>query len=232
MMIIPVFAYPNVGVVLSETCLIMLKNQMETTCPRYNDLVQLDNSITSVSGGFSVDENGLMFRDDAQMKNSWRLYDYDDQFRIFVDPPQGHAERLRLITIHPNFDTYIDPVTSSVPDTWGYVKNERFSYLQNKTITTETFQIIEPAHRILYHDRFVDKNCRTSTVNAENWKMLVPDTVFYMINDCSETKTTINHIEKIYYNKTDFDATETRQYQHESWLEHISEFCIFKYKAC
>ena len=92
----------NIGIVLSETCITLIKNNIDSTCPSYELLLQVDSSNTKVSGEFVFDESGFFHRDTPQLKNSHMWYQFETQPRIIVDPPD--SSYLHTIVIMPNFE--------------------------------------------------------------------------------------------------------------------------------
>lgn len=199
----------KIGIVLSKTCLTMIQNNIDSTCPTYKDLITLDSSITEISGKFTTDENGFFHRSEPLQKNSWRLYDFDEEIRIFVDPPQGMAERIRTITLHPNFDTYL--ITNDLSE-------GSFGSEGNYT-------------RIVYHDRYID-NCKQATVNADKWQLLLADTIHYMRADCNPDHTSYQEREILNATKSEYNPESSPNWNYFQWLEEVSNFCIFKYRQC
>ena len=193
----------SVGLVLSQTCITLLKASIPTDCPTYEDLLQLDNSKIEWSGNFTTDENGFFHREPAPIKNSWRLYDHTDEWLVFVDPPKGMHDRIKLITIHPNFDTY--------------------------TMTVDN--VIYNYTRIIYHDRYIEK-CKDATINADKWRILVPDTIYHMRKGCNPIHTSFNEIEYVPIPLFEHDVSTTQKYKHDKWIESVKTHCIFKFKAC
>ncbi len=193
----------GIGIVLSKTCLIMLKNDLPTTCPTYEVLSELDSSNKLISGGF-IYKDGFYQREEPFLKKSWNWYAFDNSetWRIFVDPPREYLNKVKLITIENNFDTYID-------------RKDRIT--ENRTLTQ-------------YHDRYID-NCWTSTVNSDKWKMLIPDTIFYMRNGCTGA-TEFDHIEYISLGLTQMDHTDSKKYRHDQWVKEVIENCLTEYGKC
>ena len=200
----------NIGVTLSKSCLTMVKNNFKTTCPTYEDIVHLDSSNTNVSGEF-VKTDGFFHRDKAQLVNSWRWYDMDQNLRVFIDPSGGMMDKVKMITIVPNLDTY-------------YQKSDM---IRKQSANSNMQEII----LVLYHDRYV-KGCKEATINAGGWKELLEDTIIYMQNDCSASFTEIETIELISKNKTQFDISTSQKWIHDKWLSWVKEFCIFSYGFC
>ena len=135
----------------------MLKNNFTSSCVGYDLLRQLDSSNEDISGGWIV-EDGYTKRDVSVLEKSWRWYDTDDNIRIIVDPPTGMTERIKMITLTNNFDTYFTPSDMK---------------LENNT-------------RTWHEGRYVDK-CRTAIIDVNNWLMLLPDTIHYLRTNCEVT---------------------------------------------
>ena len=95
-----------IGVELSKTCIAMAKTGF-SSCPTYEDLVSLDDSITEISGKFSF-HDGWFHREKSNYVDSFRAYDNDDKIRIIVDPPQNEAVRMKMIVIVSNFGLYAE----------------------------------------------------------------------------------------------------------------------------
>ncbi len=146
-----------IGIDISRSCQTMLKNNFTSSCVGYNLLRQLDSSNESISGGWIV-EDGYTKRDVSVLENSWRWYDLSDDIRIIVDPPTGMTERIKMITLTDNFDTYF----------------------------TITDMKLENNTRTWHEGRYVDK-CRTAIIDVNNWLMLLPDTIHYLRTNCEVT---------------------------------------------
>jgi len=200
----------NIGIELSQSCLIMIKNNFVTNCPSYEDIINLDTSNTRISGNF-ITIDGFFHRDVPPLQKSWRWYDMDKTARIFVDPPSGMSDKIRMILIVPNFDTY-------------YQKNDMI----RPHIGSDNMQ---EQDRILYHDRYM-KGCKEATINAGNWKNLLGDTITYMQNDCNPSFTQIDTVEIISVNKTQFDISTSWKWKNDIWMNWIKEFCLFTYGIC
>lgn len=213
------FSYDNtglrnkIGVELAQSCIIAIKNNFKTECPTYEDLYYLDSSNIIISGKF-VTTDDFFHREPTKIKNSWRWYDMDKSPRIFIDPPFGMNNRIKMITILPNFDTY-------------HRQNDLLrEYTGNSSSSMQEFD------RVLYHDRFMNPNCSVATINADKWQILVNDTINYMQNNCNENYTEVDTIEIISTNKTKFDITTSQKYKDDQRMKWILEFCIFSYGVC
>ena len=222
-----------IGVELSQSCIVQIKNNIPTECPSYLDLRQVDSSRQEISGYFKK-ENGYYFRDTPALLFSWRFYDHDPAIRVIVDPPNGMSERIRTITIQDNFDVYFLPDSQKMKQNYIILNNTRddnstFSSIE-KTNPVQVWD--DTASRVIYHDRYVDKTCKHAVINAEKWKMLLPDTIDYMRNNCDESHTSFNHKEVVVQQLTPQDITTSQKYKDEQRLKWIKEFCIFKFKAC
>lgn len=225
-----------VGVRLDNTCMTLIKAGINNgTCPTYDELIQLDSSLKQYSGEFVKIDN-ITQREKAPYQNSWRYYDFDGNFRVIVDPPKGMDERIRMIEIRPNFDTYI--VTDSMVQKPEFELvdiqvNSTYSWIKtNKTIDVTIRNQTQDYGRILFHDRFVDERCRFAAINAEKTNELLPDTIHHLRSGCSEDSTLFKTKEIIYPNYTNIDITTSQKYKDDQWLKYVKEFCIFKYKSC
>jgi hypothetical protein len=147
----------TIGIQLSQTCQTMLKNNVTTTCPSYEDLVNLgwDDSLPG-SGEFEYD-NGFYHRGIPMYKNVHELYRYDD-YHILIDPPSSIASRTKIIIINPTLPEYI-PL--------GEYKKEDHQ-------------------RIVAKDRYV-ADCKEATITSDNWQFMISDTIYYLRNGCTHT---------------------------------------------
>ena len=147
-----------IGVQLSKNCITMAKLGV-STCPTYEDLHTLDNSITEISGEFSW-HDGYFHREKSGYQDTYRAYDNDDKIRIIVDPPFNEAIRIKMITIESNLGYYADK---------GWATK------------------LVDGKRLLAKDRVI-QNCYTATVSADKHEMLVPDTIFAFRNGCESSE--------------------------------------------
>lgn len=218
-----------IGIELSNTCIIMIKNNFTTTCPSYEELATLDSSIFKYSGKF-ITTDGFFHRDKTQYKNSWKLYENDPMIRIIVDPPVGMSERIKMIILKPNFDTYILPDSKQQESVFENIDKTVNGTFTKEKKTISTLNQTQYYGRILYHDRYVDEGCKDATINADIWKIIIPDTINYLRTDCEITSFIDKEI--IYPNYTQIDVSNSTSYQYKQWLSQTKEFCIFKYKEC
>lgn len=221
-----------VGIQLSNSCITMIQNNITSSCPTYDDLVKYDSSNTYVSGQFIRDNStGFLHRENPQYKDSWRWYDDDPEIRLIVDPPQGMDSRIKMITIQPNFDTYIVNGEETIPSEFEYIDVEIEKTLGNQT-KVRTVQVLNQTQdfaMVLYHDRYVDR-CNKAIINADNWKFLLGDTITYLRSGCSETE--FDEREIIQPVKTEIDISTSPSYQYQTWLKNVLDNCIYKYGAC
>lgn len=196
----------SIGIILSQTCLRIIKYHLVSSCPTYEDLANLDTSNQEWSGRFFVDDNGVFKRGNAPIKNSWLLYEWaeKDTWRIFVDPPHNSIDKIKLVFIETSFDTYYD-------------RGHEFD---------------SEGNRVLYHDRYVNSGCTEAIVNAKKWKEFVPDTINYLRNGCDPQHTSFNHIQLIPQKITPQDITTSYKYKHDKWIQYVKQYCIYKFKAC
>ena len=222
----------RIGVSLSKTCETMIRNNFTTTCPTYKQLIQLDNS-NPISGKFITDDDGFFHRGDEQTVNSYRFYWNDSQIRIIVDPPGSMMDRMKMIYIQPNFDTYIVREDKTIDNKFEIIQGNRTltSNNQTKLITFDVRNQTDIFATVLYHDRFIDK-CSQAKINADNWLFLLPDTIHLMRNGCDRAFTGFEERQVITPNSTAYSPADSPEWNILQEAKRISEFCIFKYKAC
>lgn len=166
------------GVDLSKVCQIMIKNNLTSACPTYEEMISLDGSDYR-SGSFKVID-GMFQRDKPLVQNDQRLYDFEKEYKIILDPSGNLKGSIRMITIELNFGTYL-----TVGD-------------YDKTNNTRTIN----------HDLYVD-NCKNATISAETWLKTLPAVIHFMRNGCIDqiyNPQTIIHDKPTEYNHLDSPA--------------------------
>jgi hypothetical protein len=196
----------SVGISLSKTCLTMQENHIPNNCPTYEDLISLDTSDRKYSGDFVKKPNGLYYRETPKLKSSWMIYQFDgrDQYRIFVDPPKGYAERIPMIIIESNFDLY---------------KLNNDHNVKNYTV-------------IQYEDRWTDKRCKQTIVNSEKWLKLVGDSIYFMRNKCNPIFTTFDPKITFEIPLESHDISSSYKWKLEQWQKYIRTNCLHDYSKC
>lgn len=223
----------KIGVSLSKSCEVMIKNNFTSNCPSYKQLVQLDSSNTSISGKFTTDDDGFFHRGDEPVENSYKYYWNDDTIRLFVDPPGNMANRIKMIYIQPNFETYTLAGDLTIDDDFEIIQGNKTltSGNQTKLIEFDVRNQTSYFGTIQYHDRYIE-NCNEATINADNWKFLIGDTIHLMRNDCDRGFTAFEEREVIIPNSTSYSPEDSPNWNILQEAKRISEFCIFKYKQC
>lgn len=225
----------KIGITITDTCITAIQNNVTNPCGvTYKDLITLDSSDTQISGKFATDKNNFFHRAEPKYKQSWRAYDSDESLRIFVDPPSGMAQRMKMIHIMPNFDTYLIAGKTKIDEKYEYVDYTVTKGTGNNT-SSKVIQVLNKTQdyaRVLYHDRYVDDRCMKAMINADKLDILLADTINYMRNNCQEEHTSFVNIELIPIDFTYIDITTTASWQYNQWMEHVKNFCIFKFKAC
>jgi len=164
-----------------------------STCPTYKDLLSLDNSNTEISGDFSV-YDGYFHREPSLYVDSFRFYDTEDTIRVIVNPHQELSLRIKMIIIESGFGLYTDAYD----------------------------QILESGLRTLKKDRIIN-NCYSANISSDNWKLLLPDTIFAFRNGCSSME--INDEVKYKMPYTVIDKSTSPNIQHQEWLKEAVENC-------
>lgn len=187
------------GIVLSNTCITMIKNNLDSNCPTYEELNTIfpDTSNRQVSGDF-VFKDGYFQRDITSMKNHLNYYSFQDRVVTWIDPPGDILNNIHVITIETSLPEY---------------KIEKLSHsLDHNTI-------------YLGHDRHVDTRCNKASITATDWLFLTGDTMRFMSNDCDPKFTTFDHVKTVLQEKTEFDISTSYKWKLDSWLAEIKETC-------
>ncbi|QDI73890.1 hypothetical protein HOV56_gp01 [Nitrosopumilus spindle-shaped virus] len=195
----------SIGIALSKTCETMVKNNFTTTCPTYEDLVQLDSSNQYITGYFVYDDNGYYHRENPTLNNHYRFYDFENEWNIFVDPPGDMRNKMRMIYLESNFDIY---------------KINGVSYAKG-----------DDQIRSYGIDRYVH-SCYYVTIGTDNWLELLPDSVRYVRSGCDDSQTKFKDTIEIKDEMVEHDITTSRAYQHNEWLNKIKENCLQEYGKC
>src|SRR3972149_5982280 len=103
----------NFGIVLDNTCLTYLKNNLTTNCPSYEDILILfpDTSNKKISGEFGY-YNGIYQRIPTKLINSFEYYRFYNHTVLFVDPLDDTKKGIRIIEIKANLREYKLPSQS------------------------------------------------------------------------------------------------------------------------
>ena len=190
----------NFGISYDNTCKTMIKNNVTSDCPTYEDIITLypDTSIKGVSGEFGY-RDGIYQRLPTKFINSFEYYRHWDRPILFVDPPVETATRIKLIEIKANLDQYL-------------LRGETKSY--NPTDHTLTMGI----------GRYID-SCRLAYVDAAQWIFLVGDTLNHMNNGCSADSTQFNSTVITKLGKVQHDITTSYKYKLEQFQKAAIEQC-------
>lgn len=197
----------NFGIILDNTCITLLKNNIESNCPSYEDIITLfpDTSNQDVSGKFTYD-SGIYQRAPTKLFDSFEYYRFRDSPILFVDPPDETKKHIKLIEIKANLKEYLLP------------KHQSY----NATSHTLTMGV----------GRYID-SCRTAYIDSTNWSYLLGDTIFHMQHNCSSNSTTFisKTTTQLYKVKHDIATSykyKLEQYQKESLLKCGSKVCLYE----
>ena len=180
----------DIGIALDRTCIALIKAQMKTGCPDYEDIMLLfpDTSNKRLSGDF-IFKDGMLQRDQPAYQKHLNAYTYEAPM-LWVDPPNDVRDRIKMIVIAPSLPLY--KVTGS-------------HQKQNNTLVFGT-------------DRYVDSRCYNSMISAEKWLFLLGDTIQYLQSGCKTTN--FDSIIKIWQKPIDHDPKSSSWYKYKQWLEN------------
>ena len=189
----------DVGIALDRTCLALIKAEMKTNCPTYEDilLVYPDTSNKRISGDF-IFKDGMLQRENPKYPNHLNAYTYENPM-TWIDPPSDTRDRIKLITIATKLPFY---------------KVDGSKQKKNNTL-------------VFGADRYVDSRCHSAIISAEKWILLLGDTIWYLQSGC--TKTNFDSIVKIYQKPMDHDPKSSTWYKYQQWLKNAKQISKDKF---
>jgi hypothetical protein len=77
-------------------------------------------------------------------------------------------------------------------------------------------------YRVMQQGRVIE-NCYTANISSDNYKMLLPDTIFTFRNGCESAEIS----DKLYFNMpyTVIDKSSSPNIQHQEWLKEAKLNC-------
>ena len=189
----------NYGIMLDNTCKTMIKNNISSNCPTYEDIITLfpDTSNRKISGEFGY-YNGFYQRLPTKFIDSFEYYHFGDNNILFIDPPAQTAERIKLIEIKANLKEYKLP-------------NNKSYDTKNHTLTLGVGRYISA--------------CQHAYIDSSNWTYLLGDTIFHMQHGCSEDSTTYVSKTTTQLNKTKHDISTSYKYKLAQWQKEMINKC-------
>lgn len=196
---IPQISAENFGIVLDNTCLTLIKNNVTSDCPTYEDIITLfpDTSNRKITGDFGYN-HGIYQRLPTKLHNSFGYYQYRTDSILFIDPPPEYRYRIHLIEIKANLQEYLLP------------KNKSYD-AGNHTLT-------------MGYGRYVD-SCRTAYIDSGQWAYLLGDSINYLNQDCSKDATTFVSKVTTQLLKVKHDISTSYKWKLEAWQKQSIERC-------
>jgi len=185
----------DLGIQLSKSCTTMIKNNLTTNCPTYEEIMFIfpDTSDQKMSGGFEF-KDGYLQRGQSNYRDSFMFYQYDIEKRLWIDPSPRIATSVKLIIIEPRLDEY---------------------KITGQYVNTTSIDV--------GHQRWVNEGCYIARISATDWQFLIGDTLLYLDSDCEITN--FDSIKKITWQKTIIDITTSYKYKLEQWFKQAIEDC-------
>ncbi len=194
------------GITVSKKCLTMIKNNMTSDCPTYEQILELfpDTSPRQYIGDFKIIDN-LVQREPMKLKidNCWHFLNslaWTQSKTVWIDPPGCMQPYMKMITIESNFNEY--PIAGIT------------SHMTNNTI-------------LMGNERYVNSGCTESIINAKNWLFLTGDMLRLMNHDCDPAFTSFDHIKKFYFEKSNQDIATSNKHKLDEFFKNAKE----KYKV-
>lgn len=193
------YGLSSYGIILDQSCLTMLKNNVTSDCPTYEEINSIfpDTSARNIIGEFGY-KDGIYQRLPSQYLNSAGYYVLGTDNIIFIDPPFKLYKSINVITIRANLDDYKLKGSQSYND-------EEYSL----TLGTGRYM----------------NGCRLAYIDASQWMFLLGDTFYYMQNNCDPKFTNFNSTKTTYLNKVTHDLRTSYKYKLEQWIKESIERC-------
>jgi len=146
----------DVGIALDRTCLALLKANMKTDCPTYEEILLVfpDTTNKRISGDF-VFKDGILQREFPKYQEHLNAYKYEKPM-TWIDPPADTRDRIKLIIISTKLPYYF--VSGS------YTK-------KNNTL-------------VFGKDVYVDTRCHNAVITAEKWTVLLGQVMQHLQGGC------------------------------------------------
>lgn len=205
-------ATQKLAIDLSRSC------QASPNCPTYDDLKIYDNSNVVISGKFIKDHYNKTKRECTKIEKSLAWYDTMVKNRtiIFVDPCYKESTYMHRITIVPQLDNYFLSSQMKVKEVGNDIKS--FKPTQN--------------NRTVSHTRYVDDNCDHATITAKNWKVVLDDTIRYLLSGCNPDYTKIKTTTNIVQNLTKHDIATSSKWKLEQYYNYVKQKCLSSRNIC
>lgn len=185
------------GIILDRTCIQLIKNNMSTICPTYEEIITLfpDTSNQYLSGYFGYDD-GYFHRLSSPFGDNIHYYRFDAAERLYIDPPASLIPRLKIITITSHDFTYKIP---------------------NQIITNSSYMIGQ--------SRYIDDSCGYAILQADNWITMTGDTIYTMSKSCANGASNFDDTKMIQWEGITHDITTSYKYRLDQWYKNSINKC-------
>lgn len=192
-----------VSIILSQSCIRAIENQVPTKCPTYRELKEVfDSTLPEISGEF-VDLGYDISRQDPKYKNYWNYYKQLKSWKVItVDPDAEMMKRSAVIEIQPSGFSYLENISSHDKDPSLNVVDEE---------------------RYIWNDIKITDRCNKAIVAPDMQK--ITDVINHFLSKCQteiDTKQTIEH------ELTDMFIGDSQFYAYQHWLQEAISKCKTK----
>lgn len=191
--------YQNVSIVLSNTCVALIENNLPNNCPTYTELVkQYDNTLQHLSGEFVPTEFDIK-RGVPQLQNHWKYYEYLPHWRIIsVDPDAEFMTRSVVVEIQAR------------------------SFITDSLFGNQKLEFIDGALP-LYRDIKISDSCDRIITAPEPHK--VNRAISYAMQNCNE-EIDGNTVYAKFEKNTPLIRADFSWYKYQAWLQDALKSCI------
>lgn len=188
----------HMGIILSGTCTTLIKNNMTTICPSYEDIVTVfpDTSEPRMSGAFTY-EDGWYHREYPPIQKHFKYYDHLNKDALWIDPPGDVIEKMpRIFITATDFE---------------------YKIKDNNMINSTKLKTGQ--------GRYVSSTCTYAIIKSDNWFFLLGDTMRYLKSGCDPEMTYFDEIKIRKWEAVRHDITTSAKYKLEQWQKQAIEDC-------
>ena len=189
------------GIALSNVCLTMISNNIDTDCPTYEEIMVLfpDTTDQSKTGKFEMID-GMVQRGQSQVLKPFNLYVYSTKSMLWIDPPGEVRPKLKMIMIEPSLPAY---------------------KIGNESLKMNDYSVS------FGKDRYINLNCSEIRITAENWVFLTGDSINILNHQCDKSVSAFEGREIFNFEKSYQDLTTSSKYKLDEFIKLSKE----KYKS-
>ena len=192
--------FPNlIGIQLSQACITMLKNHINSTCLTYNDLKQFDNTNPVWSGQWV--DSPYYHRLNPKVKNQFSFNLNNQPNTVMVDPDSSFMAYAKMITVENGNFTWINPNDQSIGGLTTLTHVDRYLLGCDNAIVAPNLSLIQDTIK------YLESSCTTTSFN--DTKLNTHTEIPFSYNNPYSTLHLSNYLSSFLHGHSYFNATET-----------------------